>query len=319
MKKLTFLLILFFIFAFTAESQHAYTYTFSSVPFNSKPAGGPVLKTIGRTHTPVRVMIPLTTCPDSTIVDLTHFENNAGFKAKAFFTGTYSIEVIFKFDELDGYGRIIDFSNSHSDNGIYTLEDCLNFYPTGNIGHCPGEFDTWNYKQIVITRNDANKKMNIYVNGKLFTNHSDVSNYYVIGKAPNDTIKFFRDDYIVPNEASSGNVALICMADYEFTPDEVVASFGDFCHRITRVEDPETDSGLLIFPNANMNKIIVEAPAPMTYEGNIVTLVSIQGTQVYSTTMHQSKIEIDISGFPDGEYTLRVKGNGLNVSKKIVK
>ena len=41
------------------------------------------------------VIIPSTTCPDTPSVDLTHFEMGSGFKAPAFFTETYSIEIIF--------------------------------------------------------------------------------------------------------------------------------------------------------------------------------------------------------------------------------
>ncbi len=49
-------------------------------------------------------------------------------------TGSFTINMFFRFSTLGGWARVIDFSNSTSDAGVYFLGNCLNFYPNGNIG-----------------------------------------------------------------------------------------------------------------------------------------------------------------------------------------
>ena len=316
MRKTLLFIIIAAAFALSAFPQQCYTYLFSSTPFNSTPAGGPVLQTIGSTITPVMVMMPATTCPDTPFINLTHFVYDAGFKAKAFFTGTYSIEMIFKFDELSGYNRIIDFSNSISDYGIYTYDDCLNFYPTGNIGPCPGAFDTVNYKQIVITRDDSSKQMNVYVNGALFTNHKDSTDYYVIGSSPNDSIKFFRDDNDVSGEASSGNVALIRMADYVFSSGYVVTSYNDFCNRITGWAESDITPNIKIFPNPAKDKVVVTSTG---CQNSALTLYNMLGAIVYHRMLVGPEDVIDVSGLPKGIYIIRVTGTSQEMQMKLIR
>ena len=36
----------------------------------------------------------------------------------------YSIEVLFRFDLLDGYRKVIDFKNGSTDDGLYVLDGC---------------------------------------------------------------------------------------------------------------------------------------------------------------------------------------------------
>jgi hypothetical protein len=304
-------------FMLPVSAQQSYTYLFSATPFTSSPAGGPALETIGTTITPVTIMIPATTCPDTPTINLTYFQFNSGFKAKAFFTGSYSIEIIFKFDELNGYNRIIDFSNGLSDYGIYTLSDCLNFYPTGNIGTCPGAFDTTNYKQIVITRNDTTKDMNVYVNGTLFTNHNDAINYYVIGAAPNDSIKFFNDDMVVPNEASPGYVVLIRMADFILSPLDVLTSYNNFCNDITGIQELKNNTDFSIYPNPN-NGTFYLSTNKITRPENIKTaLFDPAGKLIFEKELNATDC-IKIPDAADGIYFLRFTSENYTTMKKFL-
>jgi hypothetical protein len=293
--------------ALTLSAQESYTYLFGNAPFNSTSGGGPVIQTIGPSETPVAMTIPVTTCPQAPTINLTRFAHNSGFKAKAFFSDTYSIEMIFKFDELIGYNRIIDFSNSGSDAGIYTLSSCLNFYPNGNIGTCPDAFDTTNYKQVVITRNAANKEMKIYFNAELFSTFVDNSNHYVIGSAPNDSIKFFRDDNIVPNEASSGKVALIRMADYVLSDGEVTSSFNDFCARITSVDDADGYVGVSLYPNPGNGLLTIDHNASA---GAQLSIFNMQGQEVHREMLEGSRTQIDLTAAQKGVYVYRILDGG---------
>lgn len=297
-------------------AQQSYTYLFSSTPFTSNPAGGPMLETVNTTTTPVHVTIPQTTCPDTPSVDLTHFDEGSGFKAQSFFTETYSIEIIFRFEALAGYQRIIDFSNSLSDNGIYSYSDCLNFYPTGNIGPCPGAFDLINYKQLVLTRDGTTDTMKVYFNGSLFTTFYDASNHYTIGSAPNDSIKFFVDDVVVPSEEEAGNVALIRLADFVYSPAEVGASFDDFCTRITGIGDPLENDELTIYPNPTTHKFTIESATMI----NSIEIYDMLGNRVFTQTNinQQSVIELNPALSFKGVYLVNIYCEGKTYTKEIV-
>src|SRR5262249_27264997 len=48
---------------------------------------------------------------------------------------TYSIEMLFRIDDPSGYRRLLDFKNRTSDNGLYTLNGTLDFFPvTTSVG-----------------------------------------------------------------------------------------------------------------------------------------------------------------------------------------
>lgn len=301
-------------------AQLSYIYSFGSGSFTSDPAGGPELQPIG-TITPMTVTIPATSCPDQPTVELSHFDENSGLAAKAFFTSTYSIEVIFQFDDVNGYNRIIDFSNGLSDNGIYVLNGCLNFYPNGNIGTCPDAFDTENYKQLAITRDGATQIMNVYLNGELFNTYVDDANHYVIDAAPNDSIRFFHDDLVIGNEASSGNVAFIRMADYAFSEAEVAASFDNFCLNITTgLEDLPMARQLMVYPNPVTDVLNIELPAD--HQGSTIELFNANGALVGSwvNTAIQGRGFLSVHVLPEGVYTLRSTTEGMApMTARIVK
>jgi hypothetical protein len=135
-------------------------------------------------------------------------------------TTSYNIHVLFKFSSLSSYNRVIDFSNSQEDAGIYVRSSgALNFFPTGNIG--PDEpFVTDTYYLLSFTRNSATKEMKVYVDGVPYTTYDDASDTYISNGSP---LVFFRDDNSVPCEDASGNVKLLIVSN-EYLDDEGVAS-----------------------------------------------------------------------------------------------
>ena len=44
----------------------------------------------------------------------------------------YTIELLFRFDRIDGYRKIIDLKDGSDDSGLYTLDGRLTFYPAVN-------------------------------------------------------------------------------------------------------------------------------------------------------------------------------------------
>ncbi|MDQ3913607.1 MAG: Ig-like domain-containing protein, partial [Actinomycetota bacterium] len=149
------------------------------------------------------------------------------------FNGTYTIAILFEFDNVDGYRRIIDFKNGTSDNGLYVHNGNLEFFrgsPLNPAGTgAPIAANT--YVQVVLTRDASDRSVVGYVDGiqqfSFFDNNklslSDTVNDGVIDS--NNTLRFFRDNESdgVTTEHSSGSVARIRLYDGALTPSEVGA------------------------------------------------------------------------------------------------
>lgn len=132
---------------------------------------------------------------------------------------SYTIVVLFKFDETSGYDRILDFLDGTSDTGLYSLNGDLVFYGAAGGTGTPIQPDT--YVQVVITR-DANGTVFGYVDGVQQFTFTDSGSLAVI--SPESRLRFFRDNEFGANsEHTSGVVARIRLFDTPLTSDEVDA------------------------------------------------------------------------------------------------
>lgn len=130
----------------------------------------------------------------------------------------YTIEVLFRFDRLDGYRKIIDFSDGSDDDGLYVLDGCLNFYPRRPRSSIPIEADS--YVQVVVTR-DSSSRVVGYVDGIRQFAFPDTAAVAEIGS---ETLRFFVDDSVTGgDEYSSGAVSQIRLYDRRLTANEVAA------------------------------------------------------------------------------------------------
>lgn len=163
------------------------------------------------------------------------FNHGGGLQYPNSISGDYTISVLFKFTEnLTGYTRVIDFSNSTSDNGIYLLNNCLNFYPNGNVGTCP-YFQTGIYYYITLVKDAATGIIQVYVDGVLFGSYTDVTNIY--SPIAGSFINFFRDDNAVGCEAKSGCVKYISINSQLASPADVQTSYNTICDSINSVDE----------------------------------------------------------------------------------
>ena len=122
--------------------------------------------------------------------------------------GVYTIVALFKFSDVGGYKRLIEFKHGTSDNGLYLLGGTINFYPYGN-GSITVAANTWN--QVILTR-DASGTLRGYINGSLgFTGSDSVNQYGVIDG--NNSLRFFQDIGPAGGEAAAGSVARIRIYD----------------------------------------------------------------------------------------------------------
>ncbi len=134
--------------------------------------------------------------------------------------GTYTIVVLFEFDSVDGYRRIVDFKNGTSDNGLYVRNGNLEFYPRAVGTGTPIAANT--YVQVVLTRNSSGTVVG-YVDGSQQFSFSDTSNDAVIDA--NNALRFFRDNESNGDttEHSAGSVARIRLYGGALTASEVGA------------------------------------------------------------------------------------------------
>ena len=74
----------------------------------------------------------------------------------------YTIELLFRFDRLDGYRKIVDFADGSEDCGLYDLDGRLAFYSVSQGG--PGRIVAGEYVHVVLTRGASSRVVG-YVDG----------------------------------------------------------------------------------------------------------------------------------------------------------
>jgi len=131
-------------------------------------------------------------------------------------SGEYTIELLFRFRRLVGYRKIIDFQNASRDEGLYSLDGCLNFFPTALASRATIQAEP--YVQVVLTR-DASANVVGYVDGVRRISFRDGGGLAVIDES--DTLLFFRDDSVTGLEYSGGAVSRIRLYDGPLTENEV--------------------------------------------------------------------------------------------------
>ena len=123
-------------------------------------------------------------------------------------SGRYTIELLFRFHQIDGWRKIIDFKHGSDDAGLYSFDGRLNFYPTALAPRPTIAADT--YAQVVLTR-AASGKVTGFVNGVRQFSFRDVDELAVIDAS--DALRFFVDDTATGGEQSAGAVSRIRLYD----------------------------------------------------------------------------------------------------------
>ena len=127
----------------------------------------------------------------------------------------YTIAMLYRFDTVSGWRRILDTKNVVIDEGLYALSGSLNFYPgPASGGECMTN-DTWH--QVVVTR-DASDQVEVYCDGVPQLSFVDSSGYGLI--TGDQTLRFFKDD---DTEDSGGYVGRLRTFPTALTPQEVAA------------------------------------------------------------------------------------------------
>ena len=155
----------------------------------------------------------------------------------------YTIVVLFRFDSVTSWRRVIDFRNRKTDWGLYSYFGNLNFYniKTGTGGTIQPDA----YVQIALTRNEQGTVRG-YVNGLAEIDFSDTLPNATLDA--DDILSFFQDDTVVPNEHAAGAVSRIRIWDGPLGEKAIAAL--DRAAGNTSITPPDITSPLEISVNS---------------------------------------------------------------------
>ncbi len=252
MKKLTTLIAALF-FSFIVQGQSVLHYEFDN-SLSEINGSGPVLNVLGDEGIYQQDTL-------GEVGDVRkwvyRFENNSGFQfdnaaADNFLGESYTIELYFVFDELTSWKRVVDWKNRKSDNGAYVYNGQLNFYPYVYSDEAPvveGE-----YTYYVITRNGDDQTVKIYTDAREEIRFTDTN-----GDALPDgdnVVNFFHDDLAVPNEASSGAVAMLKLYNYALDSSQIKTNYDDLAGNLFFIgEHGKINTPVRIYPNPVADKL----------------------------------------------------------------
>jgi Secretion system C-terminal sorting domain/Concanavalin A-like lectin/glucanases superfamily len=232
LKHLLSIVLLFSVSKMSAQT-HSYLFTGN---LDAQAAVGPTLTenlscaaTAG-TYTTQSIVTSSGTCSGGA-QQVFAFNSGGGlsYPNSSFITGTYTINIFFEFNALSAFQRIIDFSNSTNDDGMYTNGNNLYFASYGNVATPTLTANT--YYLITLVRDDATKLMDVYINGNaVATGYNDAADLYkpTTGTTP---IVFFRDDNGATTscENMDGTVKYISLKASTSTALDVAATWTGIC------------------------------------------------------------------------------------------
>lgn len=274
--------------------------------------GGPVLTqslACGATAGSFSVQSISTNAGFCAIDDAFCFTDGGGlaYANPSYITNSYSINVFFKFNTIGGWSRIIDFSNSTSDAGIYLLNDCLNFYPNGNVGTCP-YFVANLWYLFTLVRSGATGVISCYVNGTLFGSYNDSGTNLYRPATSTTPIIFFRDDNVVTCETQPGCVNYLNITSAEMTPLQVNNLWLTICAVILNPSTPELTAHCATGGGVELNWVADEIA-----EGDLCTVersangVDWEEIGAFRASMSKTAF-MDRMATGPAQYRLRIEG-----------
>ena len=176
--------------------------------------------------------ISASACASTPTIRAWSFPDEAGLRydnaTPTVITGSYTISMLMRYDPMDAsWARLVDFSNSTLDTGIYKYGDGVDFYPVGS--YAAGSFVQGQDVFVTITRDAGTKLVSLYINGVPSGTYTDTTDLY----APSATVVYFLMDNTTGaaniTETDPGIIAYLQMRDTPITPEEVTASLASIC------------------------------------------------------------------------------------------
>lgn len=251
------------------------------------------------------------------------FESNSGFQfdniATAFSLGeAYTIELYFVFDNLSSWKRVLDWKNRKSDNGAYVYNGQLNFYPYAFSSVAPVVVGEYTY--YVITRNAETEELLIYTDAETYIKITDTPGDALIDE--DGKLNFFHDDLMVPNEASSGAVAMLKLYNYTLDSSTIQNNFDDLAGNIFSIgEKSSINTNIQVSPNPASDKLNVDLGNFTGQETIALKLVNAIGATVLNAEVvggSQKSIILNTKGIKSGIYILIAKSESRHAIGKIL-
>lgn len=219
------------------------TYTFrDTLASYEGGAGGNVLQAVANGTTTkepafVDVTIDANACANTPKVRAYSFPAFGGLRSSndkpAIVGESYTVTMIVKFAPLKtGYTRLIDFSNSTLDQGIYILDQSISFYPVGV--YAPDTFTDDRFSVLTITRDAASNSVSIFVGLTPAGVYEDVDKRYVLANGV--PLHLFMDNTTGSasiSESSPGVVSFLRVSDAPITSAQLAATISEACFAVT--------------------------------------------------------------------------------------
>ncbi len=241
------------------QAQKVYTYDFSD-GLKSYSDSAPELHILGTEGKYLEEVLPELGKQKRTVYQ---FEANSGLQFNNqegynLLSGSYTVEVYFRLDELESWKRVLDFKNRKSDNGCYIYEGRLNFFNFATGEKAPVK--PKEYIHYVFSRDVETHLIKMYVDGESKVEFIDPGDEAVLGQE--QVLNFFQDDLVAKNEASPGAVALIRLYDRVMTPIFVQQSFKRLAQNIQKPPKTVAEAAASASPKGeNLAEIVVKTKA----------------------------------------------------------
>ncbi|HOW31079.1 MAG TPA: T9SS type A sorting domain-containing protein [Bacteroidales bacterium] len=317
MKK-PLLVALFVTFTLVSSSQSMLFYNFRNT-LDETNGKGPTLKVLGNEGVYVTDTLSEIGGSDKTVY---RFEKNNGFQfdnkeAGGFIGESYTIELYFVFDELTSWKRVADWKKRKSDNGAYVYYGQLNFYPEIYSGTAPvfeGE-----YTYYVITRDGLSDVTKVYTDAEVMIEFTDSYDYAVIDA--DSVLNFFYDDLVVPNEASSGAVAMLKLYNYVLDSATIKDNWDDIGGTVFGINENKLSMvPVRVFPNPATDNITVDLANMGNKEDIEINVLNNAGTQLFATRINRGNktYSIPLKGFASGLYLVRINTPSSYTNAKFI-
>jgi hypothetical protein len=252
-----------------------------------------------------------------------HFKKNCGFQfnnalAGNFLDSTYTIELYFKFDDLNRWRRVIDWKNRTTDDGAYILSGEVSFYDYSTSDTVTVASDV--YIHYLVTRDGLTKDLKMYSDAIRVVQFTDVDNEGVIDTS--HVINFFRDDLQVPDEASSGAVTLLNIYNYVLDSATVKHKFDSLQNVLFAVREPWNNKApIRVYPNPAYDNLNISLGQAFTNEQVTVSLITSTGSLVYNRSYpaaNSYRINLKTLTLPNGIYMVKVESANQIYYQKVV-
>jgi len=251
------------------------------------------------------------------------FENNSGFQfnntaASNFLGEDYTIELYFVFDELSSWKRVVDWKNRKTDYGAYVYNGELNFYPYIYSDEAPVVAGEYTY--YVITRDAETKQLTIYTDAKVEITLDDNPEDALLDDE--NILNFFHDDLIVPNEASSGAVAMLKLYNYALDSTIIKENFDDLAGNLFYIgERRKQQTTIQNFPNPADDHLTIDFGNFDENETVLLKLTDALGRTIYETNVkikNQKQFMFKTADLREGVYILVAESESKTAFGKIL-